>query len=38
MERYAGSGWTLIPAATDCFSYTITPRGNKSREKFKVVV
>lgn len=38
MERYGGPHWTLIPAATDDFAYTFTPRGDKSREKFKVVV
>jgi hypothetical protein len=38
MERYAGANWTFIPAWTDSFNNTFIPRGNKSREKFKVVV
>lgn len=38
ITRYGGDGWTFIPAATDKFVYTFAPRGNKSREKFKVVV
>jgi hypothetical protein len=38
MERYAGSYWTFLPYATDEFSLNFTPRGDKSREKFKVVI
>jgi hypothetical protein len=38
ITRYGGAGWTFIPAATDKFVYTVVPRGNKSREKFKVVI
>lgn len=38
ITRYGGDGWTFIPAATDKFEYTFKPRGNRSREKFKVVV
>lgn len=38
IERYGGSGWTFIPAATDSFVWNVKPRGEKSREKFKVVV
>jgi hypothetical protein len=38
MERYGGPNWTLIPAWTDTFKVEFIPRGNKSKEKFKVVV
>lgn len=38
MTRYGGVNWTFLPAATDKFNFEFTPRGDKSREKFKVVV
>ena len=38
MERYGGNNWTFIPALTDNFTYTLKPRGYKSREKIKVVI
>lgn len=38
MERYAGPHWEFLPNYTDRFEVEFTPRGNKSREKFKVVV
>ena len=38
IERYGGEHWTFLPYATDDFALTFIPRGDKSREKFKVVV
>lgn len=38
IERYGGAHWTFLPYATDDFAIEFTPRGDKSREKFKVVV
>ena len=38
IERYGGYSWTFIPAATDNFSFAMTPRGYKSKERFKVVI
>ena len=38
MTRYGGVNWTFLPAATDKFNFEFTPRGDKSREKFKVVI
>ena len=38
MERYGGANWTFLPAWTDTFENKFIPRGNKSREKFKVVI
>lgn len=38
MTRYGGVNWTFLPAAADKFNFEFTPRGDKSREKFKVVV
>lgn len=38
IERYGGPHWTFLPYATDNFAIEFTPRGDKSREKFKVVV
>lgn len=38
IERYGGEHWTFLPYATDDFTLTFIPRGDKSREKFKVVV
>lgn len=38
MERYAGPHWEFLPNYTDEFGIAFTPRGNKSKEKFKVVV
>ena len=38
IERYGGPHWTFLPYATDDFAIEFTPRGDKSREKFKVVV
>lgn len=38
IERYGGTNWTFIPGMTDEFVQNIIPRGEKSREKFKVVI
>ena len=38
IERYGGEGWTFIPGMTDSFVQNVIPRGEKSREKFKVVI
>ena len=38
IERYGGTNWTFIPGMTDKFVQNIIPRGEKSREKFKVVI
>lgn len=38
IERYGGEGWTFLPYAIDNFNIKLMPRGNKSREKIKVVV
>lgn len=38
MTRYGGVNWTFLPFATDQFSLTFLPRGDKGREKFKAVV
>jgi hypothetical protein len=38
MTRYGGVNWTFLPTATDKFNFEFTPRGDKSREKFKVVI
>lgn len=38
IERYGGEGWTFLPYAIDNFNIRLMPRGNKSREKVKVVI
>lgn len=38
IERYGGTNWTFIPGMTDTFVQNIIPRGEKSREKFKIVI
>lgn len=38
IERYGGEGWTFLPYAIDNFNIKLMPRGNKSREKVKVVI
>lgn len=38
MTRYGGVNWTFLPYATDQFNFILNPRGDKSREKLKVVI